>query len=204
VRRDTGKHSYHKRLGCDIARPSVPCTWLCSVLFCLRGCLGGALVRFLTLHLPRCVPDGRWLNCSLTPSKPAFVIFFGVGCSDTTLSCHRPSYSNAVLKPIRKGTIGAIPTMVVSHVLGKFINSVVEKFELLGPEYAPVTAYQLPEHIAGYRKRNVEPVRWVLREGYCEFDCGAFMCFELLMICPLLGGPKYMLFWTRKEKTNAI
>ena len=24
------------------------------------------------------------------------------------------------------------------------------------------------------------------------------------MICPLLGGPKYMLFWTRKEKTNAI
>jgi cobalt-zinc-cadmium efflux system protein len=25
-----------------------------------------------------------------------------------------------------------------------------------------------------------------------------------LVICPLLGGPKYMLFWTRKEKTNAI
>jgi acetyl-CoA acetyltransferase len=24
------------------------------------------------------------------------------------------------------------------------------------------------------------------------------------VICPLLGGPKYMLFWTRKEKTNAI
>jgi hypothetical protein len=24
------------------------------------------------------------------------------------------------------------------------------------------------------------------------------------LICPLLGGPKYMLFWTRKEKTNAI
>ena len=27
---------------------------------------------------------------------------------------------------------------------------------------------------------------------------------KLRMICPLLGGPKYMLFWTRKEKTNAI
>jgi hypothetical protein len=27
-----------------------------------------------------------------------------------------------------------------SHVLGKFINSVVEKFELFRPEYAPVTA----------------------------------------------------------------
>jgi hypothetical protein len=24
------------------------------------------------------------------------------------------------------------------------------------------------------------------------------------VICPLLGGPKSMLFWTRKEKTNAI
>jgi hypothetical protein len=24
------------------------------------------------------------------------------------------------------------------------------------------------------------------------------------LICPLLGGPKFMLFWTRKEKTNAI
>ena len=24
------------------------------------------------------------------------------------------------------------------------------------------------------------------------------------LICPLLGGPKSMLFWTRKEKTNAI
>lgn len=69
--------------------------------------------------------------------------------------------------------------MVVGHVLGKFINSVVEKFELLRPEYAPVTAYQLPEHIAGYRKRNVEPARWVLREGYCEFDRGAFMYFKL-------------------------
>jgi hypothetical protein len=27
---------------------------------------------------------------------------------------------------------------------------------------------------------------------------------NLRLICPLLGGPKYMLFWTRKEKTNAI
>ena len=25
-----------------------------------------------------------------------------------------------------------------------------------------------------------------------------------ILICPLLGGPKSMLFWTRKEKTNAI
>ena len=25
-----------------------------------------------------------------------------------------------------------------------------------------------------------------------------------MLICPLLGGPKSMLFWTRKEKTNAI
>ena len=28
--------------------------------------------------------------------------------------------------------------------------------------------------------------------------------FRVKLICPLLGGPKSMLFWTRKEKTNAI
>ena len=117
---------------------------------------------------------------ALTSWKPAFHIFFGVGCADTTLSCHRPGYSNAVLKPIRKGTIGAIPTMVVGHVLGKFINSVVEKFKLVGPKNAPVPSDKLPEYVRGDRKRDIEPCRRVLREGDCEFDRGAFMHFELL------------------------
>ena len=30
------------------------------------------------------------------------------------------------------------------------------------------------------------------------------LALKLQVICPLLGGPKSMLFWSRKEKTNAI
>ena len=33
---------------------------------------------------------------------------------------------------------------------------------------------------------------------------GAGLMLGAYLICPLLGGPKSMLFWTRKEKTNAI
>ena len=106
-------------------------------------------------------------------------MFFGVGRTDTTLSSHGPNYSDAIFKPIRKGTIGAIPTMVVGYVLGKFINSVAEKFELIGPEYASVAPYPFSEHFAGDWKRNVEPLRRILREGYGEFDRGAFTYFEL-------------------------
>lgn len=48
--------------------------------------------------------------------------------------------------------------------------------------------------------------------GTCSQMIGCFktetMAFdvaeEVLLTCPLLGGPKSMLFWTRKEKTNAI
>ena len=88
--------------------------------------------------------------------------------------------------------------MVVGYVLGKFINSVVEKFELIWPKNAPVTAYQLPEHIAGYRERNIEPVRWVLREGYCEFDRGAFMYFELST------GPHWLVLSEPRDRNHVV
>ena len=44
------------------------------------------------------------------------------------------------------------------------------------------------EALEPVRQSNEEDARAALKE----------------LICPLLGGPKSMLFWTRKEKTNAI
>jgi hypothetical protein len=48
-------------------------------------------------------------------------------------------------------------------------------------------------------------IDWLMEVG--PTDPGAMGAVPISwgsLICPLLGGPKYMLFWTRKEKTNAI
>ena len=56
--------------------------------------------------------------------------------------------------------------------------------------------------------------RWMIENGFgvsslsAQAYAKANVAFNYanlqLVICPLLGGPKSMLFWTRKEKTNAI
>ena len=60
---------------------------------------------------------------------------------------------------------------------------------------------------AGNSRASCSPA-WCQRaagvQGHCgrSHDCPLLDLYRL--ICPLLGGPKSMLFWTRKGKTNAI
>ena len=72
-----------------------------------------------------------------------------------------------------------------------------EKIEVNYVRWRLGNSYKCKELLASFFNRFVVNLCFLLNSGQSAPGPNA-------VICPLLGGPKSMLFWTRKEKTNAI
>ena len=142
----------------------------------------GASTGFLTLHQPRGVLDGRWLNCSLTSLKPTPDKLIGLYCADLPFGGDRPDNSHAILKPIWQRPIRSKPTVIVGNVLGKVLDTHMQFLQFVRPEYAAVLCYEFSEHAPSDRERNVEASRWVVRECNGEFDCRTVVDLSLIHI----------------------